>query len=280
MLLPEVQASLDLLMIYTPLLIQAAVILLVAWLGVRLVRVGTRRLRKRLQGHLNGGSGRLVTLLSLAAQIARVVIILLTIFTILGTFGVNLGPIIASLGVIGLAVSLGAQTLIKDYFGGLMILIENQYTVGDWVTIAPVSGTVERLSLRLTTLRDVNGKLHIIPNGDVRIVTNSSRDWSLAIVELNLALDTNVDHALEVLVEATQQAAEEESLAGALLDQPEVQGWSKLMDWAVQVRLSARTRPGNKIETEIALRRYALDALLRAGVRLARPVVERLEDRN
>lgn len=259
-----------------PRLIQAAAIVLATFIGVRLIRLAAKRLKNRIgePDVTAGRAARLVTLISLGSQVSRGAILVLAVFTLLGTFGVELGPIITSLGVVGLAISLGAQTLIKDYFGGLMILIEDQYVVGDWVTIGPVSGAVERLSLRLTTLRDVNGKLHVVPNGDVRIVTNASRDWSLAIVDINLALDSDLDRALVLLEQATICAAQDPGLSDALLESPQVQGWNKLLDWAIQVRLSARTKPSQRIAVEIMLRRCALEALQNGQVQLARPLPE------
>lgn len=259
-------------------LIQPAVVILLAWLAIRMVRLGAHRMSARLDRELSdtGRAARLKTLIALAAQIARGVILGLTVFTVLGTFGVDLAPVIAGLGVVGLAFSLGAQTLIKDFFGGIMILIENQYIVGDTVTIGPVTGTVESLTLRLTTLRDINGRLHTIPNGDVRIVSNASRDWALAAVDLNLALDADLNEALQLLEQAAGRVAADPALAEALLEPPKVQGWNQMLDWAVQVRLSAKTHPARRVEVETALRRRALEALREGGVRLARPLADTL----
>lgn len=259
-------------------LIQPAVVILLAWFALRMVRLGASRISARLDRELSdsGRAARLKTLTALAAQITRGVILVLTVFTVLGTFGVDLAPVIAGLGVVGLAFSLGAQTLIKDYFGGIMILIENQYIVGDTVSIGPVTGTVESLTLRLTTLRDVNGRLHTIPNGDVRTVSNASRDWALAAVDLNLALDADLNEALQLLEQAASRAAADPALAEALLEPPKVQGWNRMLDWAVQVRLSAKTQPARRIEVETALRRRALEALRVGGVRLARPLGDTL----
>lgn len=275
MSIPDTQTLLDLISENLYRLIKPALVILVAWIAIRLVRMTAERLRVRLNSEVDDSSrrARLLTLISLGSQILRGTIIVLAGLMVLGTLGVDIGPLVASLGVAGLAVSLGAQTLIKDYFGGLMILIENQYIVGDTITIGPVSGTVERLTLRLTTLRDINGRLHTIPNGDVRIVSNASRGWALAMVDLNLALDTDLEIALQLLEQATQHAAEDPALSSALLEPPKVQGWNKLLDWAVQVRLSARTQPELKGDAEIALRRYALEALQRGGVRLAQPTI-------
>jgi small conductance mechanosensitive channel len=169
---------------YAPVLINIALVIIVAWVVSRIVHLAGRRLSRRLQAQTPtidtaGRTARLLTLSTLIEHVVQTLIIVLAIVTILGAFGVNLAPIITGLGVAGLAVSLGAQTLIKDYVGGIMILIENQFVVGEQVTIGAVSGTVEHLTLRLTTLRDSNGSLHLVPNGDVRVLTNSSRKKSI-----------------------------------------------------------------------------------------------------
>lgn len=255
-------------------LVKPLLVILAAWILILLVKTASDRLNRRIKSEVaeNERAARLTTLVTLGSQVVRAAIIVLAVLTLLGTLGVDIAPILASLGVAGLAVSLGAQTLIKDFFGGLMILIENQYIVGDTVLIGPVTGTVEHMTLRLTTLRDANGRLHMIPNGEVRIISNASRDWLMAIVDLNLALDTDLETALQLLEQAIEHAAEDPALSGALLDAPKIQGWNQLLDWAVQVRVSARTHPAQRVEAEVALRRSALEALQRGGVRLARPI--------
>ena len=254
-------------------LFQSTVIILLALLGLRLARLVEGRLWLRLEttSLADERRARLKTLISAAYQTTRALILALAVFSILAAFGVNLSPLLASLGLAGLALTLGAQTLIKDYIGGLMILIEDQFTVGDFVTIGSVSGVVERLTLRLTVLRDVNGRLHMISNGDVRLVTNASRDWSLAIVDLNLPLDADFLRVIRLLQEAAERAAQDETLQADLIELPKVAGWSNLTDWSVQARLSAKTRPSGRLAVETALRREALQALHNAGVQLAIP---------
>jgi len=254
-------------------LFQSIVIILLALVGLRLAWLVESRLRKRLESSslADERRARLKTLISAAYQTTRALILALAVFSILAAFGVNLSPLLASLGLAGLALTLGAQTLIKDYIGGLMILIEDQFTVGDFVTIGPVSGVVERLTLRLTVLRDVNGRLHMISNGDVRLVTNASRDWSLAIVDINLPLDADFPQVMRLLQEAAERAAQDETLQADLIEPPKVAGWSNLTDWSVQARLSAKTRPSGRLAVETALRREALQALHNAGVQLAVP---------
>ncbi len=252
---------------------QSVVVILLALLGLRLARLVEGRLRSRLESSslADERRARLKTLISAAYQTTRVLILALATFSILGAFGVNLSPLLASLGLAGLALTLGAQSLIKDYIGGLMILIEDQFTVGDFVTIGSVSGVVERLTLRLTVLRDVNGRLHMISNGDVRLVTNASRDWSLAVVDLNLPLDADFPRVIQLLQDVVERVAKYEALQADWIEPPKVVGWNNLTDWSVQVRLSAKTRPSGRVAVETALRQEALQALHNAGVQLAIP---------
>ena len=112
-------------------------------------------------------------------------IVLVAALMVLSNF-VDIVPLLAGAGVAGLAISLGAQTLIKDFIGGILVLVENQYSVGDVIEIGDVSGTVEKLTLRATYVRDVDGRLHVVPNGDVRIVSNVTRDWSRTLQELGV----------------------------------------------------------------------------------------------
>ncbi len=253
--------------------LRVGAIALSALLALGAIGALERSLLRRLESlpRINERRARLRTLIGAGNQTLRAVVIALALISALSALGVNVAPLLASLGLVGLALSLGAQTLIRDYVAGLMILIEDQYTVGETVTIQGVSGSVERLTLRLTVLRDFSGRLHFIPNGEVRLVTNASRDWALAWVDLNLPLDANLAQALPILQEAAQRLEHDEHLGADLLDTPQVQGWQALSDWAVQVRISARTRPERRPAVEQALRQTALEALRGAGISLALP---------
>jgi small conductance mechanosensitive channel len=242
-------------------------------IGLRLVTLLKRSLLKRVKVMENdpGRQARLNTLVETAASTLRIIILAVAVFTILGMVGIYLGPLIASVGVAGLAISLGAQTLIKDVIGGTIILLENQFVVGEEITFGAITGNVEKISMRSTWLRDMNGKIHMISNGDVRLVSNASRDWRLAQVDLNLPFDTDLSAAVAALQEAMQRAAKDEALMAYLQEIPVVQGWNSLNEWSVQIRLSARAKPDQRANAEVELRRYALDSLLEVGIPLALP---------
>jgi small conductance mechanosensitive channel len=214
---------------------------------------------------------RMRTVISASKNTLRIGILALAMMAILASFGFDFGPILAAAGIAGLAISLGAQTLIKDFFGGLIILLEDQYRVGDSISVNGVDGSVERITLRRTNVRTGDGTLFVVPNGDIRTVGNNTRDWSRATVELNLAYDGDIPKAVTALNEAMRQAAEDPIIKPALLETPEILGWNQTNDLGVRVRLQAKVKPGEQWATARHLRRLALDALHEAGIPIAQP---------
>ena len=190
---------------------------------------------------------------------------------LLGTFGVPITPLLTGAGVAGLAVSLGAQTLIQDLIGGFLILLENQYAVGDVIQVKDVSGTVEQLTLRSTSIRDIDGRLHIVPNGDVRIVSNVTKDWSRALVDVGVGYEGDIDHALRVLEEVAETFSQDPQVGPELLEPPRVLGPISLGDWAMTIRVIVKTQPGKQWQVARELRKRILAACEREGVSLPYP---------
>ena len=209
---------------------------------------------------------RLRTLIKAAKNTVRIIIMVIAVLIGLGTIGVDIGPALAAAGIFGLAISLGAQTLIKDVIGGLTILLEDEYRVGDQIEIGTVSGAVEQITLRRTDVRDTEGRLVILPNGEVRVVANESREWARVLVEINFGFDADLNKAIAGLKEALGRLASDSTVKPYLLDTPEIFGWNALSDWSVVVRLSAKVRAGKQAEVARILRQYALEALHEAGV--------------
>ena len=209
---------------------------------------------------------RLRTLIKAAKNTVRIIIMVIAVLIGLGTIGVDIGPALAAAGIFGLAISLGAQTLIKDVIGGLTILLEDEYRVGDQIEIGTVSGAVEQITLRRTDVRDTEGRLVILPNGDVRVVANESREWARALVEVNFSFDADLNKAMAGLKEALGRFASDSTVKPYLLDTPEIFGWNALSDWSVVVRLSAKVMASKKAEIARILRQYTLEALHEAGV--------------
>ena len=246
---------------------------LVARGGLTLAAGQARRRLERTTADLERLS-RLRTLVLFGQGVAYSLILLLCGLMALNVLGINIAPLLAGAGVAGLALSLGAQTLIKDYIGGVLILIENQFTVGDVIKAGGAEGDVERITLRATYLRDGEGALHLVPNGDLRLITNLTADWARAVVDLKVDYQADTTRVLRALHSAAEKAQADLQIKGDLLEPPETIGWMGLKDAAMQVRLTAKTRPGQQWTVARVLRQYAVEALGAEGVRMAIPVQE------
>jgi small-conductance mechanosensitive channel len=256
--------SYGLLQVILPLLL----IVVLAAVALRVVTLAATAIDKRVIAPVEDYDrrARLQTLRKAAKSTAQILIVAIAVLIGMGTIGINIAPALAAAGIFGLAISLGAQTLIKDVIGGITILLEDQYRVGDAVKIGSVSGDVERITLRRTDLRDVEGRLLMVPNGDVRTVANETRDWARALVELNFGFDADVNRAVSVLDEALSKVAADLRVKPHLLAEPEIFGWNSLSDWSVIVRLRARVTAGKQGEVARIMRQTALEALREGGV--------------
>jgi len=243
-------------------------IVALAIVGLRLVTLAAVAIDKRVIAPVQDADrrARLQTLRKVAKSTAQVVIVVIAVLAGLGTIGIDIGPALAAAGIFGLAISLGAQTLIKDVIGGLTILLEDEYRVGDAVKIGSVSGDVERITLRRTDVRDAEGRLFTVPNGEVRIVGNETREWARALVELNFGFDADVNKAVAVLDEALAKVAGDPRVKPYLLAEPEIFGWNSLSDWSVIVRLRAKVTAGKQTDVARVMRQVALQVLGEAGL--------------
>jgi small conductance mechanosensitive channel len=253
-----------------PVVVKILQLLLLAVLFVvarAIARVVRRQVEKRLESAVLDADRRhrLQTLHRVGYGAAITVLLTLAVVMGLQVVGLPIGPLLGSAGVVGLAVSLGAQSLIRDYLGGIFILAEDQFRVGDQVTVAGVTGEVVRMTMRVSYLRDVDGKLHTVPNGDIRVISNHTREWARAVVDLNLDYGINMAAAQAALQGAIDQVLRDETVKDLLIGQPDIVTWNNLSDWAVQVRLLARTLPGKQWLVARALRRWAVEALHGAG---------------
>ncbi len=253
----------SILSIILTLLLAAALLWLVNWVARKAVE---RVMAAEMEPDRRA---RLRTIISATKNTLRIIILSLAAMAILAGFGFDFGPILAAAGIAGLAISLGAQTIIKDFFGGLIILLEDQYRVGDSISVNGVDGSVERITLRRTNIRTADGALFVVPNGDIRVVGNNTRDWSRATVELNLAYDGDIKKAVAVLDAAMTEAAADPAIAALLLEPPEILGWNQTNDLGVRVRLQAKVKPGQQWGVSRELRRLSLDALHEAGIPIA-----------
>lgn len=258
----------------TSLLISSAILIVLTILGLVITRLVSRRVARMIQttGRVHEGRRQqLLTLVYILQWVASILVVGIGLLMLLSTLGVDITPLLASVGVAGLAISLGAQTLIKDLVGGFLILVENQCAVGDTIHVGGVSGQVERLTLRATYARDLNGHLHVIPNGEVCIVSNQTREWSCALVDVGVAYEEDIDRALCVLKTAAEVFAQDPEFEPHLLETPKVLGPLALADWSVMVRLMIKTKPGKQWQVARGLRRQILVACEQERVTLPYP---------
>lgn len=249
-------------------------LILLLFLFRRGLSLVVRTAERRLEGQVADldRRRRLDTLLRAGEGAAIVLVLMIALFTALDLIGLNIGPLLASAGVAGLAISLGATTMIQDYIGGMIILAEDQFRVGDVIEVGGVAGEVVRMSLRATYLRDAAGKLYTVPNGSIRVISNLTRDWARAMVDLTLEYETDFARLDPVLHQVGDRLKGDSAVAAFLLGDPEAVRWNSLTDWGVQVRLMVKTLPGKQWAVGQALRRYALEAVLAHDIQIAFPI--------
>ena len=187
----------------------------------------------------------------------------------LGTLGLDLGPLIAGAGIVGVAVGFGSQNLVRDFISGIFMLMEDQYGVGDVVDAGPATGTVEGVGLRTTRLRDVSGTLWHIPNGEIRRVGNRSQGWARALVDVEVAYSTDLDDATRTIERVAHDLYVDERWAAKILDEPEVWGVEELGPDGIRVRLVAKTRPLEQWKVARELRARLKVAFDRAGIEVS-----------
>jgi small-conductance mechanosensitive channel len=185
------------------------------------------------------------TIAQLLRSMGRVLVLAIAVLLTFNVF-IEIGPILAGAGILGLAVSFGAQSLVKDVISGFFILFENQFAIGDVIEVAGKSGLVEKMTLRVVQLRDGEGIMHVVPNGEIKVVSNKTRGWARAVVDVGVPYDESVDRAIDVLRDEAAQFSTDKAW-GSQLDGPvEVLGVESLSDSAVVLRTVIRTQPGSQ----------------------------------
>jgi small-conductance mechanosensitive channel len=211
------------------------------------------------------------TIGSVLRSAGALVIGLIVAAMILGEFGVALGPILASAGIVGVALGFGAQNLVRDFLSGMFMLLEDQYGVGDIVDLGTANGTVEAVGLRITTVRDGNGTVWYVRNGEILRVGNKSQGYAVAIADLPLAHRADLGQAAEIAARVAAEVAQDPAIADHLLEQPEVIGIEKVGPEGVTFRVQARTGPGQQFGVQRALITALAEAFDDAG--LPRPLM-------
>ena len=206
-------------------------------------------------------------------RIATSAICVMALLLCLGEIGIDLAPLLAGAGIAGIAVGLGAQSLVRDFLAGMFIVMEDQYGVGDTVDLGDAKGTVEKVTLRTTMVRDLEGTLWVVPNGQITRVANKSQLWARAVVDLRVAYDTDLEQAIEVIRSSASAITHDDPRA---IEEPDVLGVESFVDAAVVIRVTVRTEPGAQFPVARALRVGVKRALDDVGIR-ATPTAPRLQ---
>jgi small conductance mechanosensitive channel len=212
---------------------------------------------------------RIDALSGVLRSVASFAIFMIAGFVILGRLGVDLAPLLASAGIVGVALGFGSQTLVKDFLSGIFILIEDQYGVGDIVDLdGETSGTVEAVSLRTTRLRSVDGTVWHVPNGEIRRAGNQSQHWSRSLLDIEVAYDTDIERAKAVLQDVGDRAWRED---GDIIEQPDVWGVEALGASGITVRVVVKTRPSEQYRVSRMLRERIKEAFDAEGIEIPFP---------
>jgi small conductance mechanosensitive channel len=259
--------------------VRVLVILAGAWLLTRIARrmlsglraYAIRAMERRGETPEQEREKRAATIVSTLVKLASIVIWLVALVMALHELAFNIQPILAGLGVVGLAVGLGAQALIKDWLGGLLILLEDQIRIGDAVVINGISGTVEEMNLRTTVLRGENGAVHVISNGLINTLSNTTREYAYYLFQATIAYGSDVDRALKIIADAGAALAEDATIGPMILAPIEVMGVDRLGDRGMVIRARIRTLASRQDRVGWELNRKVSEAFTDAGIAFPPP---------
>jgi small-conductance mechanosensitive channel len=233
-------------------------VLIIAFILTRLLKLVSRHLgelsnRQDLPSSVR--SQQLRTLSSVIYSVGVFVIIFIAAMQILPLLGINMGPLLASAGIVGLAIGFGSQALVKDFINGFFILAENQYDIGDTIRIAGVQGVVENMTLRRTVLRDSDGTVHTVPSSEIRVVSNLTRDWTQINLHVSVAYGADSERVIGLLKQVGEEMASDANFADVIVARPEVAGIEKVSGNEVDYLMLVKTKPGAQYAVRRELRR-------------------------
>jgi small conductance mechanosensitive channel len=251
------------------------VVLVAMAIALRLLRLGTRAiargilLREREPGREIAQKAK--TLSQVVDTTGRIFIFVVFVLTILSLLGRDITPLLASAGIAGIAIGFGAQNIVKDWLGGFFILLENQYSVDDVIKVGDQTGVVEKLDLRKTVLRNTEGAAIVIPNGEVRVVTNLTKEWSRVVMDVGIPYEEDIERAIEVLRGIGEEVADDPELGKLVLERPEVLGVEALGEQKVTIRLWVKTLPSKQWTVARGLRVLVKRRFDEAGIGIPYP---------
>jgi len=239
----------------------------------RVFRVTVLRIAAVQEKKLPSGirAQKIRTMASVITSVGVFVIFFCAILQALPLFGLNLGPLLASAGIAGLAIGFGAQTLVHDFINGFFILLENQYDIGDNVRIAGVKGTVEAMTLRHTLLRDDDGTVHIVPNSEIKIVSNTTRDWSQVTLRVTVAYGEPSDRIVKLLQEVGEEVRHDPAFAEDIVSEIQVPGIDRVGNGEAEYLMLVKTRPNQQYAVSRELRRRIKECFHKQNVQTPGP---------
>lgn len=240
---------------------------------IRVLRVTTRKIAALRTRHLPSGlrARQVNTLASILNSLGTAIILFVAGLEVLSLLGLNLGPLLASAGIVGLAVGFGAQTLVHDVINGFFILLEDQFDLGDTIRIAGVKGTVEQMSLRRTVLRDDDGTVQMVPNSQILIVSNMTRDWAQVAMTVVVAYDEPSDKIVSLLQQVGQDVRHDPAFASDIVSDPVVPGLDKVGGGEADYLFLIKTLPGKQYAVRRELQRRIKEVFAQNNVRTAGP---------
>lgn len=224
-----------------------------------------RAMAKRIKAESIKEERKIKTLVAVFKNVLKYILYFIAVVIILDIFGVNTSSILATAGIGGLAISFGAQSLVKDIITGFFILFEDQYSVGDYITIGDYTGIVEEVGVRVTKLRDFSGELHIIPNGQISVVTNMGRGPMRSSVDIKIAYEEDIDRAIKVIEEVLEKIKKTND---SIIEGPSVLGVTSLGDSSIDITIVAKTKPMEQWSLERQIRKAIKEAFDREGIEI------------
>jgi len=248
-------------------------ILLLVFVAIRVLRVATDRIAGLHEKKLPPGirAQQIRTLAQVINSVGVFVILFVAILEALAIFKLNLGPLLASAGIAGLAIGFGAQTLVHDVINGFFILLEDQFNIGDTVRVAGVKGTVEGLSLRRTTLRDDDGTVHMVPNSQITIVSNMTRDWAQLTLKVTVAYSEPSERIIALLKQVGEELRNDPAFADDIVGEIQVPGIDRVGNGEAEYLMLVKTRPNKQYAVSRELRRRLKDCYRKNNIQTAGP---------
>ncbi|UCH46925.1 MAG: mechanosensitive ion channel [Betaproteobacteria bacterium] len=257
------------------------IVIVAAWILLFLVRVFSRRIARALlmkgESERRGGAKRADTLALSFQSAASVVIIIGAGLLAFQEAGVDIKTVLGGAAILGVAFAFGAQNLMRDYFTGIMIILEDQYELGDLITIGAVTGTVEKVNMRTTVLRDFEGRVHFIPNGEIKSVTNRTYVWGRALLRIPVALKEDPDHVIRVLREVEEEFRADPEVGEWVTDDPVVLGVDKFSEYGMVILTYMKTRPDTVFQTRRELLRRIKKRFDEEGIEISVPNIRLLQ---